>query len=140
MVIGKFTRIESFCASHCMKNDNWSLEKNIKVFSKCINNHGHNYKAYFTFKGHIDKDTGMVINLIDVKQILKPILDKVDHSYLNNSLKEELDGQNSTVEILAYLLFRMVQKEMKKYNLTAEIDNVRLYETDKNYADYSDDL
>jgi hypothetical protein len=34
----------------------------------------------------------------------------------------------------------MVQNEMKKYNLTAKIDNVRLYETDKNYADYSDNL
>jgi 6-pyruvoyl-tetrahydropterin synthase len=82
----------------------------------------------------------MVINLIDVKQILKPILDKVDHTYLNDSLKEELEGHISTVEILAYVLFKMVQNEMEKYNLTAKIDNVRLYETDKNYADYSDNL
>ena len=86
MVIGKFTRIESL--SHCMKNENWSLEKNKEVFfSKCVNNHGHNYKAYFTFKGQLDKDTCMVINLIDVKKILKPIIDKVDHRYLNDSLK-----------------------------------------------------
>ena len=140
MIIGKFTRIESFCASHCMKNDNWTPEKNKEVFSKCVNNHGHNYKAYFTFKGPLDKDTSMVINLIDVKKILKPILDRVDHRYLNDSLKEELQGRNSTVEILAYVLFKMVQKEMENYNLTATIDNVRLYETDKNYADYSDNL
>ena len=65
------TRIESFCASHTLENCSWCDDKNKEVFGKCNNLHGHNYKVEFSFAGSIDKDTGMVVNISDVKVILQ---------------------------------------------------------------------
>ena len=67
------TRRESFNAAHKLYREEWSEEKNDEVFGKCSNHnwHGHNFTIYVTVKGIPNPDTGFVINLKDLSQIIK---------------------------------------------------------------------
>ena len=67
------TRRERFNAAHKLYNENWSKEKNDEVFGKCANAnwHGHNFDLIVTVKGEVNPDTGFVINLKDLSQIIK---------------------------------------------------------------------
>ena len=80
------TRRERFNAAHKLYNENWSKEKNDEVFGKCANAnwHGHNFDLIVTVKGEVDPDTGFVMNLKDLSQIIKDeVIEKVDHKNLN---------------------------------------------------------
>src|SRR5271170_5631993 len=80
------TRREYFNAAHKISNPDWDDAKNQEVFGGCANPnwHGHNYLLYVTVKGEINKDTGFVVNLKTLGQLIrKHIIDKVDHKNLN---------------------------------------------------------
>ena len=80
------TRKEHFNAAHKLYNPDWSEKKNRDVFGVCSNEnwHGHNYEILVTVKGKVDTDSGMIINLKSLSDIIKEeILDKVDHKNLN---------------------------------------------------------
>ena len=59
------TRRERFCAAHKLHNPNWSDEKNEEVFGRCSNKnwHGHNYEMFVMVKGEINSETGFIIDL-----------------------------------------------------------------------------
>ena len=79
-------RKEHFNAAHKLFNPSWSKEKNEKEFGVCSNKnwHGHNYEIIVTVKGLVNKESGMIINLKKLSDIIKEeILDKVDHKNLN---------------------------------------------------------
>lgn len=80
------TRIESFSASHRLNSSHLSPEENRQIFGKCnnVNGHGHNYKLEVSIEGKIDPVTGMIINLTDLKDIIKvAVLDVFDHTHLD---------------------------------------------------------
>jgi len=80
------TRRESFNAAHKLYREEWSEEKNYEVFGKCSNHnwHGHNFTIYVTVKGMPNPDTGFVINLKDLSQIIKDeVIEPLDHKNLN---------------------------------------------------------
>lgn len=80
------TRRESFNAAHRLFREDYSDEKNFEVFGKCSNPnwHGHNYTLFVTVKGDINSQTGLLINLKDLGEIIKnEIIEKVDHKNLN---------------------------------------------------------
>ena len=66
-------RRERFNAAHRLFNPSWSDEKNEQIFGKCANKnwHGHNYNLFVTVEGPIDKDTGYVIDLKVLSDIIK---------------------------------------------------------------------
>ena len=79
-------RREKFCAAHKLWNEKWDAQTNLEVFGKCSNPnyHGHNFELVVTVKGEIDPDTCFVMNLFELKKILrKQIIDKIDHKNLN---------------------------------------------------------
>ena len=79
-------RKEHFCAAHKLWNDKWDAETNKRIFGKCSNEnyHGHNFELEVTVRGEIDPETGFVMNLFDLKQIIRTyIIDVVDHKNLN---------------------------------------------------------
>ena len=79
------TRRERFNAAHRLFNTEWSDDKNEKVFGKCSNKnwHGHNYILYVTVKGSIDPETGYLIDLKILSDILKhKITSKLDQILL----------------------------------------------------------
>ena len=80
------TRIESFSVAHRLNSPHLSLEENAKIFGKCNNpnGHGHNYKLEVSVEGTADPITGMIINMTELKDIIKvSVLDVFDHTHLD---------------------------------------------------------
>ena len=80
------TRRETFNAAHKLWQEKWSEEKNWEVFGKCSNQnwHGHNFQLFVTVKGVPDENTGFVMNLKTLSQILKEkVIEPLDHKNLN---------------------------------------------------------
>ena len=79
------TRRETFNAAHKLYREDWSEQKNWEVFGKCSNHnwHGHNFTIYVTVKGIPNPDTGFVINLKDLSEIVKQeVVEPLDHKNL----------------------------------------------------------
>lgn len=74
-----------FAAAHRYVREEWSEARNREVFGACYNDpgHGHNYFLEVTVAGEVDRQTGMVVNLYDLKVVLKQVLEEFDHKHLN---------------------------------------------------------
>jgi 6-pyruvoyltetrahydropterin/6-carboxytetrahydropterin synthase len=127
-------RKEHFSASHRLHSDKLSDEENVKLFDKCnnINGHGHNYTLEVTVYSDIDPITGMIINLVDLKEIIKQsILDRFDHKHLNLDT-EEFKSTNPTVENMVVVFWDILSKT----SLKGMLYEVRLSETENNISYY----
>ncbi|XP_041939507.1 6-pyruvoyl tetrahydrobiopterin synthase [Alosa sapidissima] len=132
--IGYITRVQSFSACHRLHSKALSDEENKKVFGKCNNphGHGHNYKVEVTVCGKIDRRTGMVMNLTDLKQYIEEaIMIPLDHKNLDKDVPYFADVV-STTENLAVFIWDSLTKLLPP-NLLYEI---KVYETDKNIVVY----
>ncbi len=122
-----------FNAAHRLHNPAWSDERNREVFDKCNNPnyHGHNYQLEVGLRGATDPDTGYLIDLKIVKDIIKAkIEDRFDHKNLNLDT-EEFKNLNPTAENIAMVIWNILRKE---FDQALEL-NVRLYETDRNFVE-----
>ena len=129
-------RKERFSAAHQLYNPNWSEEKNREVFGKCSNKnfHGHNYTLTVTIKGEINPDTGFVMNLVDLKDIIKRnVTEKLDHSNLNHDV-DFMEGKFSSTEVLAVEIWNILKPMIAEHG--AELHKVRLDETINNAVEY----
>ena len=105
-------RRERFNAAHRLFNPNWSDEKNEQIFGKCSNKnwHGHNYTLFVTVEGTVDPDTGYVIDLKVLSDIIKNrIVDKMDHKNLNI----EVDFMKDTITTAENIAIK-IYEELKK--------------------------
>ncbi len=123
-----------FNAAHRLHNKNWSEEKNKEVFGLCNNPlyHGHNYELEVKLSGQVDEETGYLIDLKVLSDIIRENVElKFDHKNLNLELKE-FENLNPTVENIAFVIWGILRAK-----LGAEYDlMVRLYETPRNYVEY----
>ena len=129
-------RKEQFCAAHRVWNESWDTEKNLEVFGKCSNGnyHGHNFELEVTVKGEINPETGFVMNLADLKDILNThVIDVVDHMNLNLDV-DFLRGKNPTTEILAMEFWKILAPIIQEHG--AELHCILLAETTKNSIEY----
>jgi 6-pyruvoyltetrahydropterin/6-carboxytetrahydropterin synthase len=130
------TRRERFNAAHRLFNSNWSDQKNQEVFGKCSNKnwHGHNYTLYVTVKGDINTDTGYLIDLKTLSDILKEkITKKLDHKNLNLEV-DFLKNTITTAENIAVKIFEEIEPEITKHN--CKLHCVKLVETENNFVEY----
>ena len=82
------TKKYHFCASHKYGNDYWSEEKNLEVFGKDYNTHGHNYVLEVSVSGPIDPDSGWLVDLTKLNAIVKSkIVDILDHSQIEEDVQ-----------------------------------------------------
>lgn len=127
-------RKERFNAAHRLYNKNWSFEKNQEIFGLCNNPnfHGHNYTLIVKVTGEIDPDTGYVIDLKILKDIIKDeVIERFDHKNLNLDT-EEFKDLNPTVENIAVVIYDLIRKKLDgKYDL-----QIKLYETERNFVEY----
>ncbi|MFI5136145.1 MAG: 6-pyruvoyl trahydropterin synthase family protein [Chitinophagales bacterium] len=127
-------RKEYFNAAHRLYRKDWSDEKNREVFGLCSNPnyHGHNYYLEVKVSGDIDPETGYVIDLKILKDIIhKEVLEKFDHKNLNEDT-EEFRELNPTAENIAVVIYEKIRKKMdSKFDI-----KVRLSETEKNMVEY----
>lgn len=128
-------RRATFNAAHRLFRKDWSDEKNNAVFGKCNNPnfHGHNYVLEVWIEGAIDTETGYVIDLKIVKDLIKnEITDRFDHKNLNLDCKEFLN-LNPTAENIAVVCWNLLRTELDtKYKLS-----VKLWETENNLVEYN---
>lgn len=130
------TRRETFNAAHRLYNKDWSDEKNVEIFGKCSNPnfHGHNYELFVSISGEILEETGYVIDLNILKQIIRTeIIDIFDHKNLNLDI-DAFKEINPTVENIAVFIFKTIKNKLPtEYQLS-----VKLYETENNIAEVQD--
>ncbi|MEE9372591.1 MAG: 6-carboxytetrahydropterin synthase [Saprospiraceae bacterium] len=123
-----------FNAAHRLNNPEWTKEKNLEIFGKCNNPnyHGHNYDLEVKVSGEIDPETGYVMNLITLSDIIKnEIEEKFDHKNLNLDIPEFKTRIPST-ENFCILIY-----DILKGKLDPQFDlQVRLYETPRNYVEF----
>ncbi len=128
------TRRTSFSASHRLWSNQLSEAENYAVYEKCANpnGHGHNYVLEVTIRGTPDPQTGMVMNLTELKHaVSEQIIKWVDHKHLNYDVPW-LEGSIPTTEVLAIKFWERLVEVLPR-NLLYE---VKLYETENNIASY----
>jgi 6-pyruvoyltetrahydropterin/6-carboxytetrahydropterin synthase len=133
------TRKSHFNASHRLHNPGKSDEWNQKTFGKCNNPnwHGHNYIIEVTVAGEPDAETGYVIDLGDLKQIIKKkILDPCDHKNLNLEVPF-LEGIIPSSENLVKAFFNELEEDVNRAAAnSSHLYSVKLFETERNIAEY----
>ena len=124
-----------FNAAHRLYRKDWSDDKNTAVFGKCNNPnfHGHNYELIVSVTGEINKDTGYVIDIKTLKELIKAeVEDTFDHKNLNIEVSEFKD-LNPTAENIAVVIYNKL-----KPKLDSQLDlEIMLYETPRNFVTYS---
>ena len=123
-----------FNAAHRLHNPAWSDEKNKDIYGLCnnANYHGHNYELEVKVVGEVNPETGYLIDLKILKDIIKEeVEDKFDHKNLNLDVPEFKDQLAST-ENLCYLIWQIISEKLgEKFEVT-----IKLWETPRNYAQY----
>jgi 6-pyruvoyltetrahydropterin/6-carboxytetrahydropterin synthase len=127
-------RKEHFNAAHRLHNPTWEESKNAAVFGLCNNPnyHGHNYDLIVKVVGEPDPETGFVIDLKYLSDIINNnVLRRFDHKNLNLDTKE-FKNLNPTAENIAIVIYEILREKIDaKFDL-----QVRLYETERNFVEY----
>lgn len=131
----KVSRKAHFNAAHRLYRPDWSFDKNDTVFGLCNNPnfHGHNYELIVSVTGEIDKETGFVIDVKILKDLIKSeIEDAFDHKNLNIEVPE-FKNLNPTAENIAVIIWDKLRGHIDE---NKELE-VILYETPRNFVTYS---
>ena len=128
------SRRESFNAAHQLRDPALSDEENQRLFGKCANLHGHNYVLEVAVAGEINQATGYVFDLKQLSDVIcRRIIDDVDHRNLNTDVPWLL-GRIPTAENLALTFWERIRSELPD----GALRSVRVWETDKNWAEVGD--
>ncbi len=123
-----------FNAAHRLYRKDWDDHKNAQIFGKCSNPnfHGHNYDLTVSVTGDIDQETGFLIDLKILKDIIKTqVEDYLDHKNLNLEVLE-FKTLNPTAENIAVVIYNRIKAVLEpKFDL-----EVTLYETPRNFVTY----
>ena len=130
------SRRESFNAAHQLCDPRLSDDENRRLFGKCANLHGHNYVLEVVVAGEIDHASGYVLDLKRLSDIIcRQVIRDVDHRNLNTDVPW-LEGRITTAENLALTFWERLRPELP----AGLLRSVRLWETDKNWAEVGDQV
>lgn len=124
----------TFSAAHRLHNPNRDADWNRRMYDKCDNprGHGHNYALEVSVRGKIDPETGMVIDLKRLKDIMRArVVDRVDHTNLNEDV-DFLQGVIPTAENLARAFWEQLAPAITE----GKLYEVVLHETERNSVCY----
>jgi 6-pyruvoyltetrahydropterin/6-carboxytetrahydropterin synthase len=130
------TRRVEFSASHICRKPDASDEENRALYGPAANpnGHGHNYLLEVTLQGEPDAVTGMVFDLKELKDVVqREVVDPMDHRFLNYEVPP-FDRVIPTVENVAIEIWRRLAPQ---FNGNVRLTNIRLYETEDLFVDYS---
>ncbi|GJM31725.1 MAG: 6-carboxy-5,6,7,8-tetrahydropterin synthase [Saprospiraceae bacterium] len=123
-----------FNAAHRLHNPTWTDKKNQAVFGLCNNPnyHGHNYELEVKVTGEVDPETGYLIDLKVLKDLIyQEVEQRFDHKNLNLDT-EEFKDLNPTAEHICYVIWQILRARLDdRYDL-----GIRLYETPRNFVEY----
>ncbi|HLA53674.1 MAG TPA: 6-carboxytetrahydropterin synthase [Flavitalea sp.] len=127
-------RKEHFNAAHRLFNPAWDNEKNDEVFGKCNNPnfHGHNYDLVVKLVGEPDPETGFLMDLKILSDIIKEnVLNRFDHKNLNLDTTY-FKNLNPTAENICIVIYDILREKVDQ-----RLDmQVRLYETERNFVEF----
>lgn len=112
-----------------------SDEENQNLFGKCnnLNGHGHNYVLEVSVRGPVDRKTGMVMNLTELKDIIAEcVMNPLDHKNIDKDVAY-FKNIPSTAENIAVFIWDAVSDKLNKPDMLCK---VKLWETDKNFVVY----
>lgn len=121
-----------FCAAHRYGNPALSVAENEAAFGEDLNIHGHNYELTVSVTGEVNPATGYLVDLGHLKAVVKKnVLQKVDHSQIEQDIPWFKDRQPSTENLVVWI-WEEIEKDLKSGTLY----RVRLKETPTIYTDY----
>lgn len=132
------SRKAHFNAAHRLYNSEWTDARNANVFGKCSNPHyhGHNYELIVSVKGEIHPETGFVMDMKVLKDLIKTeVEDQFDHKNLNEEVTE-FKSLNPTAENISVVIWNKLRAHIEK---DLEL-SITLYETPRNFVTYDGDL
>jgi 6-pyruvoyltetrahydropterin/6-carboxytetrahydropterin synthase len=132
----RVTRRLHFAAAHRLGRPEWSAERNSSVFGDCSNPnwHGHNYELDVTVEGEVDSETGYVLDLKVLRDLVEDrVVSEVDHRNLNVDVGW-MDGINPTTENLVVAIWARLAGSMPA---GARLARLVLWETPRNYVEYT---
>ena len=131
----RVSRKETFNAAHQLWDPAQSEDENRRLYGKCVNLHGHNYSVEVVVAGAVDPASGYVIDLKRLSDLIeRRVIVDVDHRNLNTDVPW-LSGCIPTAENLALAFWRRLQPHLAEGSL----QSVRVYETEKNWAECMDE-
>ncbi|XCI75343.1 MAG: 6-carboxytetrahydropterin synthase [Flavobacteriales bacterium] len=129
------SRRACFNAAHRLYNAHWNQTQNEEVFGKCayLHYHGHNYELIVSVTGAVDPQTGFVMSLEELKEIIRSEVEEpFDHKNFNLDV-EEFRSLNPTTENIIVVIWQKIrQKIPEQFTL-----KITLYETPRNFAEYA---
>ena len=126
------TKKYHFCASHKYGNNDWSKEKNLEVFGKDYNTHGHNYILEVSVTGSIDPGSGWLIDLQELNKLVKKnVVGVLDHSQIEIDV-EWFQGKQPSSEHILIWAWGKISPGIKD----GKLQRLRLVETHSIYTDY----
>jgi 6-pyruvoyltetrahydropterin/6-carboxytetrahydropterin synthase len=130
------TKAYHFSAAHRLNAEKYSDEENRRIFGKCNNpkGHGHDYYVEVKVTGDIHPDTGMIINPSDLDEVMKVIIDELDHTRLDIEIPYFREFTPSGENIVKYIWMKL-QPKIDKGRLL----HLKLWETPDNYFEYFED-
>ncbi len=127
-------RKEHFNAAHRLHNPAWTEVENQSVFGKCNNPHfhGHNYELIVQVIGEIDSETGYLMDMKILSDIIKEnVTDRFDHKNLNLDT-QEFKNLNPTAENIAVVIWNLLRDK-----ISSHLDlKIKLYETERNFVEF----
>jgi 6-pyruvoyltetrahydropterin/6-carboxytetrahydropterin synthase len=129
-LIAFFGRRYTISASHRLHTDALSAEENRATYGKCNNphGHGHNYVVEVLVAGAVDPETGMVINLVALDEVVRErVIERFDHANLN--LDPLFANRVPTTENLSREVFALLKDALP----TGKLERVRVEETENNF-------
>jgi 6-pyruvoyltetrahydropterin/6-carboxytetrahydropterin synthase len=126
------TRKEHFNAAHKLFNPKWSEEENEAVFGKCANKNWHNFDLYVTVKGTPNQDTGFIMDLKKLRDIINEnVVDVLDHKNLNLDVPF-MHNKMASIENLAIGIWEQIEPHLNN----CKLHRIKLWETHNNYVEY----
>ena len=131
------TRRVTFAAAHVLRRDEWDDERNQEVFGPCARDHGHNYVLEVSVSGDPDPDTGMVLNLRELDEVVRQaVVQHVDHRHLNHDVPF-LRGVVPTAEMVALRVWEVLDDRLSRAPAGARLRRLRLVESENNAVEVS---
>jgi 6-pyruvoyltetrahydropterin/6-carboxytetrahydropterin synthase len=128
------SRKAHFNAAHRLYRKDWTMKQNDAVFGKCNNPnfHGHNYDLIVSVTGEIDAETGFVIDVKILSDLIKEHIENAfDHKNLNLDVAD-FANLNPTAENIAVVIWNKLRNHID----TNKDLEVILYETPRNFVTY----
>ena len=127
------TKEYKFCAAHRYWNDNWSQQKNEEVFQDDIKLHGHNYHLEITVKGHINDESGFIVDIKKLNEIMfKYVINIFDHSQIEKEINW-FKGKQPSTENMVFFIWDQIEGNIPS---GAILHCVKLRETPTIFTEY----